>query len=110
MGPFPNKGPTKTSKPTDLKTSKSKDGKFIPQYNIKDSDVFNSIEQFEIEIEFNNLLIQTRYDFENNLYVDLRKTIKYILIGLQQTNFPIQISEQNTILILCIISSTSFFF
>ena len=37
-----------------VKTSKIVNGKMIPQFNIKDSDVFNSMEHYEIEIECNN--------------------------------------------------------
>ena len=36
-------------------------GKFIPQFSIKDSDVFNSLEHYEIEIELNNYIILTLY-------------------------------------------------
>ena len=38
-----------------------------------------------------------KYSKGEELYNDLKKTIKYILIGLQESNFPIGISEQNII-------------
>ena len=81
-----------------VKTSKTKDGNFISQYNIKDSEVFDSLEHFEIEIEVNNIAIQSNYNSKKDLYTDLKTTIKYVLIGIQETNFPIQISQQNSVL------------
>lgn len=78
-----------------VKTSKSHYGKFIEQFNIKDSEVFNSLENFEIEIELNNEFIIANKSFSNAefIYTNLRKVIKYILIGLQETNYPITLSE-----------------
>ena len=83
-----------------VKTSKSHNGKFIPEFNIKESNVFNSLEHYEIEIELNNHIIDStsKYSLGEELYNDLKKTIKYILIGLQESNFPVAISEQNNIL------------
>ena len=84
-----------------VKTSKASNGKMIPQFNIKDSEVFNSIEHYEIEIEFNNTQIGIDTKFETGIYLYglLKKTIKYILIGLQQTKYPVTISEQNNVLL-----------
>ena len=78
-----------------VKTSKSHYGKFIEQFNIKDSEVFNSLENFEIEIELNNEFIIANKSFSNAefLYTNLRKVIKYILIGLQETNYPVTLNE-----------------
>jgi hypothetical protein len=78
-----------------VKTSKSQYGKFIEQFNIKDSEVFTSLENFEIEIELNNELIIANKAFSSPefLYTNLRKVIKYILIGLQETNYPITLNE-----------------
>jgi hypothetical protein len=78
-----------------VKTSKPHNGKFIEQYNIKDSEVFNSLEHFEVEIEFNNEFISSNklVSTKEFLYINLRKVIKYILIGLQETNYPVTISE-----------------
>jgi hypothetical protein len=78
-----------------VKTSKSYNGRFIEQFNIKDSEVFTSLENFEIEIELNNELIIANKSFSSSefLYTNLRKVIKYILIGLQETNYPITLNE-----------------
>ena len=82
-----------------VKTSKPHEGKFIEQFNIKDSDVFNSLEHFEIEIELNNQFISLNKVVATKefLYTHLRKVIKYILIGMQETNYPVPISELNNV-------------
>ena len=84
-----------------VKTSNTnKFNKLIPVFNIKDSNVFNNIEHFEIEIEINNvdLLNNPKIATSINLYNLLKKTIKYVLIGLQQTNYPISIIQQNNVI------------
>jgi len=83
-----------------VKTSDTVNGKMIPQFNIKDSNVFNSHEHYEIEIECNNTQIGIDTTFETGIYLYnlLKKTIKYILTGLQQTKYPITLNEQNNIL------------
>ena len=83
-----------------VKTSKTNAGKFIPQLNIKDSDVFNSYEQYEIEIELNNAKvgIDTKFSTGLIIYQKLKQLIKYVLIGIQQTNYPITLIEQNQII------------
>ena len=83
-----------------VKTSKTNNGKLIPQFNIKDSDVFNSYEQYEIEIELNNSQIGINTEFSSglNIYNKLKQVIKYVLIGIQQTNFPVSLIEQKEII------------
>ena len=81
-----------------VKTSKTNYRKLIPQFNIKDSEVFNSLENYEIEIEFNNELIIDKYSDGNEIYNLLKKTIKYVLIGIQQTSFPITIPKQKEVI------------
>jgi hypothetical protein len=82
-----------------VKTSKSVAGKFMPVFNIKDSNVFNNFENFEIEIEINNAAIIQKSSLLTSTFIhtNLSKIIKYVLIGIQETNYPITISEQNLI-------------
>ena len=82
-----------------VKTSKTNNSRFIEQFNIKDSEVFSSLENFEVEIEFNNAIINANKSMYTTeyLYTNLRKVIKYILIGIQETNYPISLSEQNNV-------------
>ena len=81
-----------------VKSSKSSRGKLISEFNIDDSDVFNCIENFEIEIELNNKQIQEQQLSNDKLLPMLKNVIKYVLIGLQESNYPISISQQNEVL------------
>ena len=42
-------------------------GKFVPEFNIKDSNVFNSLEHYEIEIELNNVDINLNSKYNSGL-------------------------------------------
>ena len=84
-----------------VKTSKTNNyNKYVPQYNVKDADVFNSTEHYEIEIELDNSKIGVDTVFSTGLiiYKKLKETIKYVLIGIQQTNYPVSLTEQNNII------------
>jgi hypothetical protein len=66
----------------------------VPTYSIEDSNVFDNNETYEIEIELlkdSNLLYesQTIKNYEDGL----KKVIKYILSGLQETNYPVSYDE-----------------
>ena len=56
----------------------------IVKYSNNILDIFNKPEKYEIELEVTNRTIET-----NILEVSIKKTIKYILMGIQNTNFPI---------------------
>lgn len=47
-------------------------------------DIFHKPENYEVELEITNKTIETKILEEN-----IKKTIKYILMGIQNTNFPI---------------------
>jgi|TARA_B110000259_G_scaffold182305_1_gene225727 hypothetical protein len=84
-----------------VKTSKTNNyNKYIPQYTVKDADVFNSTEHYEIEIELDNSKIGVDSEFSTGLiiYKKLKETIKYVLIGIQQTNYPVSLTEQSNII------------
>ena len=83
-----------------VKTSKTNRGRLMEQFNIKESDVFNSLENFEVEIELNNTIINANKSLYTKefLYTNLRKVIKYVLIGLQETNYPIGVNEEENVL------------
>lgn len=69
-------------------------------YTTGESDVFNKKQSFEIELEIDNYKIGPGTQFNNSKKVidSLRKVIKYILSGLQNTNYPISYTEQKEIL------------
>ena len=83
-----------------VKNSEFKDGKFVESYLINDSNIFNNIEKYEIEIEIDNYRIKNSTLYSDYIVLSnaLREVIKYILSGLQQTNFPIGNQEINNTL------------
>ena len=69
-----------------IKTSKTNAGKFIPQLNIKDSDVFNSYEQYEIEIKLNNAKVGIDTKFSTGLIIYQKLKQHKICINWNSTN------------------------
>lgn len=71
----------------------------IPEYTITESKVFDDDHRYEIEIEWLPFHIRedTSYD-SDKLISELKQIIKYILSGLQQTNYPISYKEQKDII------------
>lgn len=69
-------------------------------YNFVDANLNNVPERYEIEIELNNELVgaETKYTTAEELLHPVKKCIKLILSGLQQTNYPISYSQQSNIL------------
>lgn len=77
----------------------------IPEYTIADSNVFDDIPRYEIEIEFIPFVVNSGFNVKfdltydsNKLITELKLIIKYILSGLQQTNYPISYKEQKEII------------
>jgi SAM-dependent methyltransferase len=84
-----------------VKDSKRQGRNYIPEYNIHDSGVFNAAEKYEIEIECINSLVGmgTAFHTPDLLNTDAFKpVIKYVLSGLQETNYPISYPELKTTL------------
>ena len=79
-----------------VKMSKNNGGKFSTYENITDSKVFNSNETYEIELELDNDKIDKTID-EKSLFNNLQKVIKYILIGIQNSHYPICNSQKSSI-------------
>ena len=84
-----------------VKTSHKNRNAYIPEYDVKASQVFEALETYELEIEIDNTKIDSESIYKS--YVELasalRKTIKYVLCGLQQTSFPISYFEQQDIIL-----------
>ena len=85
-----------------VKKSKTTQGGNVPMkvYTVQESDVFISLEEFEIEMEIDNsrVGIGTDYKDQKSLMELIRKSMRMILSGLQQTNYPISYVEQDNIL------------
>ena len=75
-------------------------GQMIRVYTIDESNVFNNQENYEIEIEIDNKKIgpSTKFNTPRLIVEGLRKVIKYVLSGLQGTNYPISYPEQKQII------------
>jgi hypothetical protein len=73
-------------------------GQLIKTYNITESNVFNNQESYEIEIEVINLSAKQQYRTPEQLVSNLQNLIKFVLCGLQKTNYPISYNEQKQII------------
>ena len=69
-------------------------------YTIEESNVFNSPEKIEIELEVDNNKIgpYTQFDTHEKILEALRKVIKFVLSGLQNTNYPVSYYEQKEVM------------
>jgi hypothetical protein len=78
----------------DLSVVKSakKDGHLIKENKFSVSKLFDSPPSYEIEIEITNNAIVNKHT--RRYYEYIKETIKYVLSGIQSTNFPISLTEQ----------------
>ena len=88
-----------------VRSSSQKGRRLIPEYRIESSKVFTNNETYEIEIEL------LKYNFPlsigvsrndvlefNNVLNIFKRTIKTVLSGLQNSNFPISLTEQHGVM------------
>ena len=83
-----------------IKSSKRMNRIPVPQYTIQEAEVFSGQESYEVELEIDNSKVGmgTVYDNTASLMNDLRKCIRIILSGLQESKYPIPYSEQEHVL------------
>ena len=79
-------------------STKDNKGELIKTYNILESNVFNNPETYEIEIEVKQLASKQKYRNAEGLVADIQKVAKFVLCGLQKTNFPVSYPEQKNII------------
>jgi hypothetical protein len=79
-------------------SSKDNKGELIKTYNIMESNVFTNSETYEIEIEVKHIASKQKYRNAEGLVADIQKVVKFVLCGLQKTNFPISYPEQKNII------------
>ena len=72
-------------------------GELIKENDFATSKLFLQPEEYEIEIEINNIVYTARNLDQVQDY--LKETIKYISAGFQSSNFPIPLIEQHSILL-----------
>jgi hypothetical protein len=78
----------------DFSTVKSikKDGQLVKERMFSSSQLFGEEEEYELEIELVDLeFIHSHY---NDVFTYLSKTIKFVTCGIQDSHFPILLSEQ----------------
>ena len=100
---FPCKVDLSTTKYADKVTRKIREKEqqvMVTTYKVVESNVFKNNEVYEIEIEIDNSKIGpgTKYDSPELILTSLKKVIKFILSGLQGTNFPISVKEQHEVI------------
>jgi len=64
--------------------------------SFRDADLFNQMETYEIEIELDNDKTVTLE--VQSIIASLRKVIKFVLSGLQETSYPVSYSEQQNVI------------
>jgi hypothetical protein len=84
----------------DISITKFNGDYFKRSYTIEESNVFNSPEKIEIELEVDNSKIgpYTQFDTHEKILEALRKVIKFVLSGLQGTNYPVSYNEQKEVM------------
>tara|TARA_B100000902_G_scaffold399263_2_gene469327 strand:+ start:2940 stop:6251 length:3312 start_codon:yes stop_codon:yes gene_type:complete len=82
-----------------VKSTIKKYGKLQSTYTLRESDIFNNIETYEIEIELLNseIGIAKKFTEDKKILQMLKKTIKYILIGIQDSYYPVGFKEQTNV-------------
>ena len=73
--------------------------KTIPEYTFESANILDNPEKYEIELEILNNKVGAGTDYNNtqSLMKGLKRVIKYVLSGLQNTNYPISYSEMKKI-------------
>lgn len=86
-------------KTSDFRLDKDKNKVLIPRYTVQDSNIFNNVEQYEIELEIDNYRVGagTEYNSLQKLMTALRKCIRVVLCGIQNTKFPISYKMRDNI-------------
>ena len=70
----------------------------IKTYNIEDSNVFDNPETYEIEIEAESIARPRWHNKAEGFVKSFQKNIKYVLMGLQETKYPVSYKEQKEVL------------
>ena len=76
-----------------VKSSKKQKTHMVSAYTIQEANVFNNPEKYEIEIELDPVTNIDNKDVDQ-IIQKTKKVILFVLGGIQQTNYPISISEK----------------
>ena len=61
-------------------------------------DVFKMPEHYEIEVEFDNTKFSVKDSKSSDTFIEMMRIVKYIQSGIQNTHYPIKLSEQSNVL------------
>lgn len=78
---------------TITKASRIQNGQYVPEYTIEAANVFNNPENYEIEFE-----ILPNTSTAEEIHATIKKMVKFISCGLQETNYPIPQTMQSYVL------------
>ena len=88
-----------------VRTSTMSRGKMIPEFRIESSNIFKNPETYEIEIEVDKSRLPFIIDINERedklvraINYSIKQNIKYVLSGLQESNYPISNDESYGIL------------
>lgn len=83
-----------------VKSSTKEGDAFVKVYRTDESGVFTNPESYEIELEVDNTKIGpgTLFNTPDKILQSIRKVIKFVLMGLQGTNYPVSYNEQKNVL------------
>ena len=91
----------KTNRKCTPTTGKDKRPIIMPSYTLKSAGVFDNEPHYEVELEMNNRAIENNAKFvgmsKEQLMGHIRKGIRMVLSGLQETPYPISYPEQEDI-------------
>ena len=83
---------------TIIKSSeKNSKGEYVYEKNIRNVNLFDKPETYEIEIEINNEIVSKQMITSEQLAIHMRKGIKQVLCGLQNTNYPVPYKQLNAV-------------
>ena len=83
-----------------VKSSHKEGYRLKSAYTTDESGVFTNPEVYELELEVNNTKLGpgTMFNSPDSILQSLRKCIKYVLMGVQCTNYPVSYFEQKDVL------------
>ena len=83
-----------------VKSSAKKGRDYIRAYTMEEARVFKSSPGYEIELELNNGRVGsgTPYDEPSVLLATIKKVVRAVIGGMQQTKYPIPYSEHDAVL------------
>jgi hypothetical protein len=83
-----------------VKSSRKEGRDYVKAYRTDEAGVFTEPETYEIELEVDNSKIGpgTEFNAPDSVLRAVRKVIKFVLMGLQGTNYPISYIEQKQVI------------